>query len=124
MNGVAERTEFVVGCLAEFGAGPYDLIVSNPPYIRQADLDALMPEVRDYEPTGALDGGSDGLDAYRAIAQQAPGQLKPGGRLLVEIGIEQESEVAQLFTDAGFVDIQIRNDYAGIPRVVTGMRSS
>ena len=88
------------------------------------DWRGLMPDVGEFEPFQALDGGEDGLDAYRAITRQAPAQLKAGGRLLVEIGVKQDEDVRQLFTDAGFVDIQIRNDYAGIPRVVTGMKSS
>ena len=121
-NEVAGRTEFLVENLADFSGGPYDLIVSNPPYIPYGDLAGLMPEVRDFEPVGALDGGADGLDAYRAILQQAPGQLVDGGWLLVEIGINQVEDVTRLFTEAGFVDIQIRDDYGGIPRVVTGMK--
>lgn len=121
-NGVAERVDFAVGNLAELSGGPYTLIVSNPPYIPHGDLDGLMPDVREYEPAGALDGGVDGLDAYRAILRQAPGLLSDGGWLLVEIGIDQAKDVRQLFTDAGFIDIQTRNDYAGIPRVVSGMK--
>lgn len=121
-NGVAERTNFSVGDLADFSGGPFDLIVSNPPYIPQGDLAGLMPEVRDFEPATALDGGVDGLNAYRAILQQAPDQLNAGGWLLVEIGIGQAAELQQMFTEAGFVDIQIRDDYGGIPRVVTGRK--
>lgn len=122
INGVAERLEFSVGNLEDFKGGPYNLIVSNPPYIPHADLAGLMPEVRDFEPAIALDGGADGLDAYRAILQQAPGQLVDAGRLLVEIGIDQSAEVSRLFAEAGFIDIQIRDDYAGIPRVVSGLK--
>lgn len=122
-NGVAERTNFSVGDLADFSGGPFDLIVSNPPYIPQGDLAGLMPEVRDFEPATALDGGVDGLNAYRAILQQAPDQLNAGGWLLVEIGIGQAAELQQMFTEAGFVDIQIRDDYGGIPRVVTGRKN-
>ena len=121
-NGVSERTDFVVGDLAELSGGAYDLIVSNPPYIPHGDLDGLMPDVRKFEPITALDGGTDGLDAYRAITRQAPSRLVAGGRLLVEIGINQDEDVRRLFTDAGFTDIQTRNDYAGIPRVVSGMK--
>ena len=121
-NGVDGRTRFSVGNLEQLSGGPYDLIVSNPPYIPHADIETLMADVRDFEPAGALDGGTDGLDAYRAITRQAPGQLVSGGRLLVEIGIDQAEQVRQLFTDADFIDIQTRNDYAGIPRVVSGMK--
>ena len=81
-----------------------------------------MPDVKDYEPAGALVGGKDGLDAYRAMTRQAVDQLVAGGRLLVEIGIDQSDDVRQLFSEAGFVDILIRDDYSGIPRVVTGMK--
>lgn len=122
INGVAERIEFSVGNLGDFSGGPYALIVSNPPYIPHADLAGLMPEVRDFEPAMALDGGVDGLDAYRSILKQAPEQLVDAGWLLVEIGIGQAEEVMQLFTNAGFIDIQIRDDYGGIPRVVTGRK--
>ena len=122
INGVAERIVFSVGNLEDFSGGPYALIVSNPPYIPHTDLAGLMPEVRDFEPAMALDGGVDGLDAYRAILKQAPEQLVDAGWLLVEIGIGQAEEVMQLFTKAGFIDIQIRDDYSGIPRVVTGRK--
>ena len=122
INGVAERIVFSVGNLEAFSGGPYALIVSNPPYIPHTDLAGLMPEVRDFEPAMALDGGVDGLDAYRAILKQAPEQLVDTGWLLVEIGIGQAEEVMQLFAKAGFIDIQIRDDYAGIPRVVTGRK--
>ena len=121
-NGVSDRVNFTVGNLENLSGGPYELIVSNPPYIPHDDLAGLMPEVREYEPAGALDGGTDGLDAYRAILRQAPDQLVAGGWLLVEIGIGQAEDVSQLFTEAGFVDIKIRDDYGGIPRVVTGMK--
>jgi len=120
LNGVAERVDFQVGDLNAFSGGPYDLIVSNPPYIPQADIAGLMPEVREFEPMAALDGGADGLDAYRAILCQAPAALNDGGGLLVEIGIDQAAAVQQLFSEAGFVDIRLRDDYSGIPRVVSG----
>lgn len=121
-NGVSDRTDFSVGNLEDFAGGPYDLIVSNPPYIPHADLGGLMPDVRDFEPAAALDGGPDGLDAYRAILRQIPGALTAGGHLLLEVGINQSENVRQLFTDAGLVDIKIRNDYGGTPRVVSGTK--
>jgi release factor glutamine methyltransferase len=98
--------------------GPFDLIVSNPPYIAHDEIATLMPEVRDYDPQLALDGGNDGLDAYRAIAAQAPGLLAPGGRLIVELGIGQEQAVAALFTQAELMVSPARADLAGSPRAL------
>ena len=77
------------------------MIVSNPPYIAHDDIATLAPEVRDYDPVLALDGGSDGLDGYRAIAHDARRLLAPGGRLIVELGAGQETAVRALFTNAG-----------------------
>ncbi|PLY00236.1 MAG: peptide chain release factor N(5)-glutamine methyltransferase [Desulfuromonas sp.] len=122
LNQVDGRVDFSIGNLEDFSGGPYDLIVSNPPYIPHRDLDGLMPDVREFEPLGALDGGTDGLDAYRAILRQAPQELTDGGRLLVEIGINQADPVRQLFAEAGLQEITLRDDYAGIPRVVSGMK--
>lgn len=123
-NGVADRIRFVRGDLARLPEGPFDLIVSNPPYIPIVDLDGLMPEVRDFEPRCALDGGVDGLDPYRALAAQAEDCLVAGGWLLVEVGIDQASSVQALFADAGLVDVFCRADYSGIPRVVGARRGT
>lgn len=123
-NDVADRVDFSVADLADFSGGPYDLIVSNPPYIPHGDLAGLMPDVRNYEPVEALDGGPDGLGAYRSILRRAPEQLTENGWLLVEIGVGQAEDVARLFTGAGFTDIEIRNDYGGIPRVIAGRKES
>jgi len=98
--------------------GPFDLIVSNPPYIAHDEIASLAPEVRDYDPTIALDGGSDGLVAYRAIAAQAQRLLAPGGRLYVEIGVRQEAAVRAIFVNAGLTVGVARKDLAGIPRVL------
>ena len=119
-NGVAERVSFLVGDLAALPPGPFEMVVSNPPYIPSGDLKQLMPEVRDYEPRLALDGGVDGLQAYRQLAAQAGHLLTPGGWLLVEVGINQAEEVSALFAAVGMIDVGQRNDYAGIPRVVMG----
>lgn len=119
-NGLAERIVFRREDLAALSGGPYDLIVSNPPYISVAELEGLMPEVRDYEPRQALDGGADGLDCYRHLARQAATLLRPGGWLLVEIGSGQQDAVRTLWEQAGLADIFERADYAGIPRVVGG----
>jgi release factor glutamine methyltransferase len=98
----------------------FNLIVSNPPYIPTGDLTDLQPEVRDYEPLGALDGGPDGLDFYRQIIPEAPLYLFPGGWLLLEVGIGQANPVEELFTRSGFSAIFRATDPGGIERVVGG----
>lgn len=122
-NGVAERIRFFEGDLARLPLGPFDLIVSNPPYIPAADLAGLMPEVRDFEPRLALCGGNDGLDCYRLLATQAPNCLTPAGWLLLEVGIDQAEAVRDLLTAAGLTDSFCRNDYAGVARVVGARKS-
>lgn len=119
-NGVADRLTCVVGDLADLPLGPFEMVVSNPPYIPTADCEELMPEVRDHEPRLALDGGADGLTAYRQLAAQAGKILVPGGWMLVEVGIDQAADVAALFMAAGLTDVHHRDDYSGIPRVVMG----
>ncbi len=84
--GFGDRAAFVACDYAAALSGPFDLIVSNPPYIRSADIAGLASEVRDHDPHRALDGGSDGLDAYRALIPQAARLLAPGGALVVEVG--------------------------------------
>lgn len=117
-HGLAGRITFSEGDLAELPPGPYDLVVSNPPYVAETEWAGLMPEVRDYEPRVALHGGTDGLDAYRQLARQATDILKPGGWLLVEVGAGQAAAVEQLFAQAGLAELVTRKDYAGIARVV------
>ena len=115
------QIEFLLGSFFQPLAGRrFDLIVSNPPYITQADLATLQPEVRDFEPRLALDGGPDGLDAYRVLAAEAPRYLEPNGWLLMEIGAGQDKDVARLLADAGFDAIVTVPDSAGIMRVVGG----
>lgn len=97
----------------------YDIIVSNPPYIPSSVIATLAPEVRDYEPRSALDGGEDGLDFYRRMGDIVPSLLKPGGLLAVEIGEEQATDVMDIFKNAGLGDIKVIRDYAGLDRVVT-----
>lgn len=118
-NGLADRCSFVACHFADGVSGPFDLIVSNPPYIAHNEIATLTPEVRDYDPAVALDGGADGLDAYRAIATQARGLLAPGGRLIVELGAGQEQAVGTLFTKSGFTTSAARPDLAGIPRALS-----
>jgi release factor glutamine methyltransferase len=117
-NGLAARCNFVACDIAASVQGAFDLIVSNPPYISRGEIATLEPEVRDYAPAVALDGGNDGLDCYRAIAKDARRLLAPGGRLIVELGAGQEAEVRALFTQAGLQVSQARADLAGIPRAL------
>jgi release factor glutamine methyltransferase len=117
-NGLGSRCTFIACNIAEGLAGPFDLIVSNPPYIAHGDIATLAPEVRDYDPPLALDGGNDGLDIYRAIAAVAPRLLAAGGHLIVELGAGQEAPVRALFTNAGLSVDTARNDLAGIPRAL------
>jgi len=122
-NEVAERITFIEADLATLPAGPFELIVANPPYIPHGELSTLMPEVRDYEPLLALDGGDDGLVPYRSLARQAGTILAPGGWLLVEVGIDQAAAVQELFAGAGLTEIFTARDLAGIERVVGGRRA-
>jgi len=101
-------------------AAKFELIVSNPPYIPSGDLAELQPDVRDFEPRMALDGGPDGLDFYRRLIDEAPLRLVPGGVLAVEIGADQGPAVRSLFEGHGFGDVVIRQDFAGHDRVVSG----
>lgn len=113
---LAARCDFVLCNIVDAVSGRFDLIVSNPPYIAHSDIATLEPEVRDYDPALALDGGIDGLDFYRAIAAQAQRLLAPGGRLIVELGAGQEAAVHSLFVAAGLSVNAARTDLAGIPR--------
>jgi len=105
------------------GDASFDVVVSNPPYIRSAEIGALAPEVRDHEPRLALDGGADGLDAYRELAPEILRVLKPGGRFAVEIGFDQAAEVTALFAAAGAQDLATHKDLANRDRVVAGVKS-
>lgn len=110
------------GALGEDDRERFDLIVSNPPYIALAEMAALAPEVRDWEPRGALTDEGDGLSAYRAIAAGAPAHLNPGGWLMVEIGPTQGAEVAALMAAAGLRQPRILPDLGGRDRVVMANR--
>lgn len=98
----------------------FDIIVSNPPYIKTDVIATLMPEVRDHEPMMALDGGDDGLIFYRKIAEAAGAYLNGGGMLFFEIGCEQAAEVCRIMEQAGFREIEVVKDFAGLDRVVWG----
>jgi len=109
----------LIGCDMAAGVqGQFDLVVSNPPYVARGDIRSLAPEVRDYDPIMALDGGDDGLAAYRSISADAKRLLAQGGRLFVELGAGQEPAVRKLFTNAGLAVGVARNDLAGTPRVL------
>lgn len=98
----------------------YDLIVSNPPYIKSSVMETLMPEVKDHEPRLALDGSEDGLLFYRRIIEESGCFLKENGYLMFEIGCDQGEAVKSLMADAGFTEIEVKKDYAGFDRVVKG----
>ncbi|MEA4814033.1 MAG: peptide chain release factor N(5)-glutamine methyltransferase [Oscillospiraceae bacterium] len=104
----------------ERSMGTIDCIVCNPPYIPSGDIAGLDASVRDYEPVSALDGGSDGLDFYRSVTEKWCGCLDVGGRLCFEVGMGQADAVLRIMRGAGFGDIEIMPDTAGIPRVVCG----
>lgn len=114
------EAEWVRGNLFDNVSESYDVIVSNPPYIPQKDIPGLMPEVAQFEPIQALDGGVDGLDFYRKITEEAPQYLKKNGYLFFEIGFDQGQEVQRLMREAGFTDVTIIKDLAGNDRVVKG----
>jgi len=101
--------------------GRFDLIVSNPPYIREADLVVLQPEIRCYEPRIALAGGADGLDFHRRITRDAKGYLVPGGVLMVETGAGQAPAAAALFRIAGLAKVRMLNDLGGNPRAIASV---
>ncbi|MES1149457.1 MAG: peptide chain release factor N(5)-glutamine methyltransferase, partial [Bradyrhizobium guangdongense] len=121
--GLAGRSAFVACSYAAALAGPFDLIVSNPPYVRSADIAELSREVRDHDPHRALDGGADGLDAYRALIPQAAQLLAPDGALIVEAGQGQARKIETLMTAAALVvDRPPKADLAGISRAVAARK--
>jgi release factor glutamine methyltransferase len=121
--GLAGRVALLRGdWTAGLAEASFDLVVSNPPYIRSGEIAALAPEVRDHEPRLALDGGPDGLDAYRRLADEIPRVLVPGGRFAVEIGFDQGSDVMALFAAAGAKDVRLVRDLGDRDRVVTGVK--
>jgi len=120
---LSSRAAFVACDYAAALSDAFDLVVSNPPYVRTSDIAGLATEVRDHDPRPALDGGEDGLAAYRALIPQAEALMRPGGALVVEAGRRQSSDIESLMTAAGLtVDCPPKPDLAGVPRAVSGRK--
>lgn len=116
----AEHAHFLQSDLFEKVEGKFEIIVSNPPYIASAEVEKLMPEVRDHEPRMALDGTEDGLYFYRRIIEEAGKHLVSSGMLFFEIGYDQGQAVSELMRTEGYCEVQVVQDYAGLDRVVFG----
>jgi release factor glutamine methyltransferase len=116
------RATFVACDLGGALAGSFDLIVANPPYVASGEIATLAPDVRDYDPQAALDGGRDGLDCYRAIAATIPPLLKPTGALAVELGAGQAAAVRALFSQAGLAPARPRTDLHGTQRALVARK--
>lgn len=116
----AEHAHFLQSDLFEKVEGKFEIIVSNPPYIASAEVEKLMPEVRDHEPRMALDGTEDGLHFYRRIIKEAGKHLVNSGMLFFEIGYDQGQAVSELMRTGGYREVQVVQDYAGLDRVVLG----
>lgn len=125
LNNLTDRVYFAQsdGC-GEFDPGSVDVLVSNPPYIPSSVVDGLESKIREYEPRLALDGGPDGLNFYRNFIFDAVMVVKPGGAVFFEIGDEQGAAVATLLEEFGFLDVEIREDYAGRERFAIGIQSA
>lgn len=117
-----KKVEFIHSNLFEQISGKFEVIVSNPPYIRPDVIETLMPEVKDHEPILALDGGTDGLDFYREIVNAGKEYLMGGGMLFFEIGYDQGEDVKNLMKKAGYAEVTVVQDYAGLDRVVYGTK--
>lgn len=118
--GLSGRAAFVAGSWVEALTGPFDIIVSNPPYIPDADIPGLAPEVARFEPWRALAGGADGLDPYRHLVRELPALLSPGGIVGFEHGADQGPAVADLMRGAGFAGVVTLRDLGGRDRVAMG----
>ncbi len=121
--GLASRARFQCANWFQGVTGRFDLIVSNPPYIAEAEVAGLAPEVREWEPRRALTPGGDGLDAYRAIAAGAGARLMAGGRLILEIGPTQAHDVSALLAEHGFDAPEVRRDLDGRDRVLVALKA-
>ena len=122
-NGVGGRCHFALSRWADAVSGPFDLIVSNPPYIASGVISTLDEEVREHDPRLALDGGPDGLEPYRILLSEAGRLLAPGGLLAVEIGYDQAEELRSLAGSHGLEILRIAHDLSGNPRCVAMRRS-
>ncbi len=121
--GLASRGKIVCGDWTKALRGSFDVIVSNPPYIAHGDIARLSPEVRDYDPILALDGGADGYDAYRVLIPALPRLLAPGGVAVFELGLGQAEGVGNLLEAAGLVVTGTRRDICGIERAIVAKQS-
>jgi len=121
--GLARRASFAVGDWGNAFTGGFDLVVANPPYVRDAELATLAPEIVRFEPRLALDGGTDGLAAYRAIVPQLRRLLVPGGAAFLEVGAGQAPPVAAMLAGHGMQDVDIKTDLAGVGRCLWGVAS-
>lgn len=123
--GLAGRTALLRGdWTTGLSDATFDLVLANPPYIPSADIDTLEPEVRQYEPRSALDGGPDGLDAYRILAPEILRVLKPGAAFVVEIGHDQGPAVQDLFAAAAADELRVGQDLSGRDRIVAGRKKA
>jgi release factor glutamine methyltransferase len=116
---VALRSGDLFGAVT--AACSFDLVTANPPYIPSADIASLQPEIRDFEPRGAIEGGADGLVVVRRIVAGAAEYLAPDGVVAIEVGAGEASAVVDLFERSGFVEVDVRRDYGRIERVVSGV---
>lgn len=125
--GIKDRVHFQTGnwnmCMDDIMSERFNILVSNPPYIRSADIGGLQKEVREHDPQIALDGGSDGMDSLRTIIAVAPKLLRPNGRLLIEIGAGQSEEIVSFMEKQTFKKIRKHKDLAGIDRVIESVPS-
>ncbi len=118
----AEKIKFILSSYFDSIPGEikFDYIISNPPYIKTEEIDTLDEQVKKYEPTLALDGGLDGLDAYRHIIKEAKNRLKEHGTLLLEVGFDQAKSVSNIMTEYNYTDVYSKSDLNGIERVIAG----
>ncbi|MFD1745180.1 peptide chain release factor N(5)-glutamine methyltransferase [Rhizobium helianthi] len=124
LNGIGERFETMCSDWFAQISGCFDIIVSNPPYIRSDVIGTLEPEVRDFDPLAALDGGPDGLEPYRIIARDADAFLNRNGVLAVEMGFDQKQSVDDIFSSRGYTVLQAVSDYGGNDRALVFKRKS
>jgi release factor glutamine methyltransferase len=107
---------------ASAGKGALDYLVSNPPYVPDGEWDAVEPNVKNFEPHGALRGGADGLDFVRPVLTGGPERLKPGGMMLVEVADSHADEAAKIAEGAGLSEVRVLRDWEGLKRVIVGVR--